>query len=147
MRYPAPLLAVLLVSCSLATTDVDAEKQALMAADRAFARETAARGVEGWLDFHLEDARNVPAAGVVVVGHQAIRERMAPFLADTTTAFTWEPQFAEVAHDGSLGYTYGDWTLTSRESGSLESRGRYLTVWRKRDGEWKVTTDIGNTDQ
>ena len=29
-----------------------------MEADRAFARETAARGVEGWLDFHLEDARN-----------------------------------------------------------------------------------------
>ncbi len=115
-----------------------------MEADRTFARETAARGVEGWLDFHLEDAHNVPATGPVVVGHAAIRDRMTAFLADTTQFFTWEPVFAEVAADGSLGFTYGDWSTTDSATDSVTSKGRYLTVWKKQNGEWKVTADIGN---
>ena len=78
------------------------------------ARETAARGVEGWLDFRLEDAHNVQATGPAVVGHAAIRECMTGFLADTTQFFTWEPLFAEVATDGSLGFTYGDWSTSDR---------------------------------
>ncbi len=138
------VLAILLPSCTSAAIDPAAEREALLEADRAFARETAARGVEGWLDFHLEDAHNVPAAGPAVVGHAAIRERMTAFLADTTQFFTWEPVFAEVAADGSLGFTYGDWSTTDLSTDSVTSRGRYLTVWKEHDGEWKVTADIGN---
>ena len=144
MHRPVPVLTMLLASCMSPTIDPAAEREALLEADRAFARETAARGVEGWLDFHLEDAHNVPAAGPAVVGHAAIRERMTAFLADTTQFFTWEPVFAEVAADGSLGFTYGDWSTTDLSTDSVTSRGRYLTVWKKHDGEWKVTADIGN---
>ncbi len=139
-----PVVTIVLASCMSPTIDVAAEREALLEADRAFARETAARGVEGWLDFHLEDAHNVPAAGPAVVGHAAIREGMTAFLADTTQVFTWEPVFAETAADGSLGFTYGDWSTTDLSTDSVTSRGRYLTVWKKHDGEWKVTADIGN---
>ncbi len=138
------VLTIVLASCTSPTLDVAAEREALLGADRAFARETAARGVEGWLDFHLEDAHNVAAAGPAVVGHAAIRERITAFLADTTQFFTWEPLFAETASDGSLGFTYGDWSTTDLSTDSVTSRGRYLTVWKKHDGEWKVTADIGN---
>ena len=138
------VLAILLPSCTSAAIDPAAEHEALLQADRAFARETAARGVEGWMDFHLEDAHNVPATGPAVVGHAAIRERMTAFLADTTQFFTWEPLFAEVAAEGSLGFTYGDWSISDRSTDSVTSRGRYLTVWKTHDGEWKVTADIGN---
>ncbi len=144
MHRRVPVLTMLLASCMSPTIDVAAEREALLEADRAFARETAARGVEGWLDFHLEDAHNVPAAGPAVVGHAAIRERMTAFLADTTQFFTWEPVFAEVAADGSLGFTYGDWSTTDLSTDSVTSSGRYLTVWKKHDGEWMVTADIGN---
>ncbi len=139
-----PVLTIVLASCMSPAIDVAAKREALLEADRAFARETAARGVEGWLDFHLEDAHNVPAAGPAVVGHAAIRERMTAFLADTTQFFTWEPVFAETAADGSLGFTYGDWSTPDLSIDSVTSRGRYLTVWKKHDGEWKVTVDIGN---
>ncbi len=138
------VLAILLPSCTSAAVDPAAERAAIMEADRAFARETAARGVEGWLDYHLEDAHNVLSSGPVVVGHAAIRERMTASLADTTQFFAWEPVFAEVAADGSLGFTYGDWSTTDGATDSVTSKGRYLTVWKKLNGEWKVTADIGN---
>ena len=134
------VLAILLPSCTSAAIDPAAEHEALLQADRAFAREIAARGVEGWMDFHLEDAHNVPATGPAVVGHTAIREGMTAFLADTTQFFTWEPLSAE----GSLGFTYGDWSISDRSTDSVTSRSRYLTVWKKHDDEWKVTADIGN---
>ena len=69
---------------------------------------------------------------------------MTVFLADTTQSFTWEPIFADVAADGSLGFTYGDWNTTNLSTDSVTSMGRYLTVWKKQDGVWKVTADIGN---
>ena len=144
MHRLVPVLAIVVASCTSPTIDPAAEREALMEADRAFARETAARGVEGWLDFHLEDAHNVPATGPAVVGHAAIREQRTAFLADTTQFFTWEPVFAEVAADGSLGFTYGDWSATDLSTDSVTSKGRYLTVWKKQNGEWKVTADIGN---
>ena len=28
---------------------------------------------------------------------------------------------------------------------SLLDRGKYVVVWKKRDGEWKLYCDIGNT--
>ncbi len=139
-----PVVTIVLASCMSPTNDVAAEREAILDADRAFARETAARGVEGWLDFHLADAHNVAATGPIVVGHAAIRERMTAFLADTTQSFAWAPMFAEVAVDGSLGFTYGDWNTRDLSTDSVTSRGRYLTVWKKQDGEWKVMADIGN---
>jgi ketosteroid isomerase-like protein len=141
------VLSLFSISCSSAAVDLDAERQGLMDTDRAFAQATAERGVEGWLDFHLATAHNIPEAGPVAVGHEAIRESMTAFLSDTTRDFTWEPVFADVSDDGTLGFTYGDWSVTHRATDSLEVRGRYLTVWRKDAGRWKVSADIGNTER
>jgi ketosteroid isomerase-like protein len=147
MNRSIVMLWLFSVSCSSAAVDLDVERQRLMDTDRAFARATAERGVEGWLDFHLATAQNIPEAGPVAVGHEAIRESMTAFLADTTRAFMWEPVFADVSDDGTMGFTYGDWSVTLRATDSLELRGRYLTVWRKDAGRWKVTADIGNTER
>ncbi len=124
----------------------DAERQALMDADRAFASATAERGLDGWMAFHLSDARNIPASGEVAVGHEAIAARMSSLLSDDQLLFLWEPIFADVSVSRDVGYTHGNWRLTRVGADSVEQQGRYLTVWRKdSDGAWKVLADIGNT--
>jgi ketosteroid isomerase-like protein len=55
----------------------------------------------------------------------------------------WQPQFAEVAAGGDMGWTWGQYQVLAE--GETISTGKYLNVWtRQADGRWKVRADIGN---
>ncbi len=55
---------------------------------------------------------------------------------------TWEPQAAEVARSGDLGYTYGLYTVTTKDT---SFQGTYVSIWKKqKDGSWKFVLDTGN---
>lgn len=118
----------------------------LMEADRAFAAATAEQGSAGWVSFFAEDG-TMFRGGRPVVGHDAIRELMAPALDDEGVALTWEPETGEIAASGDLGYTRGRWeSRATGPDGAVAVRtGSYVTIWKRvEDGSWKVTLDIGN---
>ena len=147
-RTFAPLL-LLSMACTAASNPT-AEKAALLHADRAFDSATAAGGLEGWVSFVGDSGRQTDAHGNFVTGPAAIRELMRGLLNDTTRALRWVPDFADVSGDGTIGYTWGRWTMALRGSmGTHQAgQGRYLTVWRKqKDGNWKLEADIGTDTQ
>ena len=145
MRFNV-VLALSIAACAEPNVDVAAERELVLETDRAFARATAERGVDGWLAYHLPDAANVPDQGPIVRGHEAIGARMTPLLTNEGVSFAWEPLYAEVAEGGRMAYSFGDWTIRIAATDSVQYRGRYLTVWTKQaDGRWMVTSDIGNT--
>ncbi|MEO8446045.1 MAG: DUF4440 domain-containing protein [bacterium] len=60
-----------------------------------------------------------------------------------TKNLSWYPVNGEVAASGDLGYTWGNWKLTAKDSTYY---GNYFTVWKKqKDGKWKVALDGGNS--
>ena len=123
------------------------ERESLLAADRAFDSATAALGLEGWVQALADSGRQVDQRGDFVIGPEAVRDHMRGLLSDSTRSLRWTPDFAEVAGDGTLGYTWGRWTMTARDSngGRQVGQGRYLTVWRKQpDRSWKVEADVGD---
>ena len=123
-----------------------AARASLLTTDRAYDSATAARGVEGWVSFVADSGRQIDGQGNFVTGPAAIRELMRGLLDDSLSALRWAPDLADVSRDGTLGYTWGRWTLTVRDSsGSHQAgQGRYLTIWRRQaDGRWKVEGDIG----
>ncbi len=121
-------------------------RQQLLDADRAFARDTAARGLDGWMSWFADDAQVNHRTGLIK-GKPALREHYGKAIGQPGVTVTWEPIYAEPSQDGTLGYTLGvaEWT-TKTADGKVEKRpGRYVTVWRRmKDGTWKVVTDIGN---
>lgn len=123
--------------------------ESLMEADRRFARETAARGADGWADTFQEDAIMFPARGRVD-GREAIRERMKGAFTPGNPRLVWEPAEAWVAGSSDLGYTVGRWQSVGKDSAGGDStlaEGNYVTIWRRDgDGEWRVALDIGNSD-
>src|SRR3954468_20634187 len=56
--------------------DVAKERKALMDADAQFARDTAERGVEGWVSCFTDDGTMYPPARDAIEGRAAIREQM-----------------------------------------------------------------------
>ncbi|MEJ2152683.1 MAG: hypothetical protein P8Y29_06995, partial [Gemmatimonadota bacterium] len=73
----------------MAQTPSDDPAQALLEADRLFSEEAAERGVDGWLAWFEADGTMVQGEGEVR-GHDAIRELMAPFFADSTIQLVWD---------------------------------------------------------
>jgi ketosteroid isomerase-like protein len=61
----------------------------------------------------------------------------------------WSPIRAEVARSGELGYTWGTYTVTTRDSDGAEQRrrGKYASIWKRRDdGEWRVVASFDSSD-
>lgn len=115
-------------------------EQELRDADLDFAKETAARRLEGWMDFFADDA-SIIHDGRTVTGKDALRAFYQPIFANKDFNLTWSPTHAEASTDGTLGYTYGEYQA---KSGTAVSRGIYTTVWRKIGGLWKVVLDLGS---
>ena len=131
------------------TPDVVAEAE-LLAADRAFARETSDRGVDGWVEAFTEDGVMFPTGQPLAQGKSEVRAVMALLLSDPTTRVEWDPDRAAVAASGDLGYTLGHTTVVKVVPSGGEvvlGRLKYLTVWKRQpSGDWKVAATVGSAD-
>lgn len=59
---------------------------------------------------------------------------------------SWTTEAIRVAESGDLAVQTGEYRLMALgPRGGREDRGRYVTVWKKVGGEWKVAHDIGST--
>ncbi len=141
------IVVIVGVACR-ARIELNAERAALLSADREFARHTLERGVDGWVS-SFADNGVMFRPGEVVRGHDSIRAFMGPAFADETYSLEWEPRWAEASMAGDLGYTVGRYESRSEDAeGNPAIRtGWHLTIWRKQsDGQWKVELDIGSPD-
>lgn len=111
----------------------------LIDAERAFSRTSGTKGIrEAFLTWLAPDAtvfRPGPVEG------RPVYEKMSP---DNPAILTWEPEIAEVAASGELGYTSGPYEVRPNRGAEPTGFGHYVSIWKKQaDGTWKVLFDIG----
>lgn len=117
---------------------------ALMEADREFARQSAAHGAPAWTAVMAPNAIKPGPRSTWITGPAAIGEQMTAAFSRPGFSLAWEPVRAEISRGGNLGYTWGRWT--SMSAGQSRT-GTYMTVWEKQpDGAWKVLFDTGDPD-
>jgi ketosteroid isomerase-like protein len=116
--------------------------ESLISADRAFARDSRARGADAWADAWADDGRLGDAPDSIAVGRDAVRRWIGPTLDRYGARFRWEPTESGMLWPDSLGYTVGRWWLESEPAGAREDSGRYVTVWQRQGGSWKVALDM-----
>ena len=138
------LCAVVLSAISFAA---DRDTNILMQAERAFAKATAERGVDGWMDYMAPNA--VELSAEPLVGLDQIRAGMTKQFKLPGFKITWQPTKAEFLGEGDLGFAVGRYEVrfTGDDSKAHVETGSYLTTWQKqKDGSWKVVSDIGSPD-
>ena len=61
---------------------------------------------------------------------------------------TWYAEGAQMGPNSLSGFTWGHYTATSRDKNGqpVALSGRYITVWKKVKGEWKVALDASADD-
>ncbi len=108
------------------------------AADRVFAEDTAADGVDGWVRHFAPDGAIMRATRIE--GRDAIGAAIGPVL--DAGLLAWEPRWSRLAPGGRLAATVGAYTL--EQGGKIAARGSYVSVWRRTaDGPWQVIFDVG----
>jgi ketosteroid isomerase-like protein len=134
---------------SLAVTAAKDYKQEILDADRTFDAAVAKAGTDGaraWAGYFAEDGgmNSVPA----IRGREEVQKAMDPFFSKAGNTLRWQPDFADVAKSGDLGYTLGKSQryFTDKEGKAFENEGRYITIWkRQKNGEWKIAFDGGTS--
>ena len=115
--------------------------ESLLSADKAFAADTEAPAVEGWVPHFAPDARLLGIGDEQIVGLEKVSAHYRMAFPNLSAMPKWMPLHADCSADGTLGFTYGTWVSRTTPQAS----GQYLTVWRKQsDGSWKVLFDLGN---
>ena len=81
-----------------------------------------------------------------VVGREAIRAQAANDFGTPGFTVRWEADEYHVARSGDLAVSSGTYQLSfTTPDGPVQDRGKFVTVWRKVDGEWLVGADMINT--
>jgi uncharacterized protein (TIGR02246 family) len=141
-----------LVACDDGRRAAPPDRRDLLRADTEFANAVSdaerSRRAAVWAEWFAPDGRQL-VPGAVLEGRSAIEAAMEPVFADTAFQLVWEPDHAEIAADGDLGWTSGRYTMhASAPAGSVARRtGRYVTIWRWSGNEgWRVVLDAGVPD-
>lgn len=139
---------IMLTACTRQpTVDVEAEKAALLAADKAWSQS--GTDLEKLTSFLADDAMFFGEGMPRMSGKAAIRQTWGEMTRVPGFAISWVADGAVVAASGDLGYTFGsnEISLNNAEGVRTTTKGKYITIWRKQtDGSWKAVVDIGNSD-
>jgi ketosteroid isomerase-like protein len=150
--FPAILacLTLLMMDCSRSTPqlDTDALRAALQNADAAWARTAGKGDADAFTSFVAEDGSILPPNVAILSDKNAIKNWVAQLMAVPGYALDWQVTSADVSKSGELGYTVGTYELSVNDANGkpIPDMGKYVTVWRMQDGEWKVVADIFNSD-
>jgi uncharacterized protein (TIGR02246 family) len=99
------------------------------------------------VDLYAKDAVIMPPNAVSARGSEAIRQSWEMLLQLPDVSFAFEPTTIRTAEATDMAYEIGTYDLSfERTQGGAEDIGKYVLVWTKEDGVWKVVLDIFNSN-
>jgi ketosteroid isomerase-like protein len=129
---------------AMAMVDTAAEAEAIMALDREWSSAAEEGDLESVMSIHAADAIQMPPNAAPVVGAEALRAAWEGMINTDGLSVSWEPTAAFVSASGDMAWDYGTATLTSPDGTTTPMK--YLVVWKRENGEWKVAADIFNAN-
>lgn len=136
-------IAVVVSSCAPAV-NVEQEEAALIALDNEWS--TTAKDINKFMSYFGPEARlhvhGMPAATT----EKGIRDIISGMLAIPGFDVTWQAAAADVS--GDLGYTTGTYQMTMNNAAGMATTdtGKYITIWKRTNGQWKAVADTFTSD-
>jgi uncharacterized protein (TIGR02246 family) len=137
--------AVALAGCAMLSPDRASIRTDIERANRAFEQAVAAGDVERVGSLYTSDAIAFPPDAPMVRGRDAIKQLWGGVIRDmglkTVTLRT-----VDVERAGHTAYETGEATLRLEPRGGQASSAaiKYVVVWKRADGQWRIHRDIWN---
>lgn len=142
-------LAVLFASMvAVAQASPGADEKSIRDLDKQWSQAAQTHNVDKTVSFYADDASVLPFNAPIANTPQAIRDMWQHLLSDPHVTVSFGPNKIEVAKSGDMAYDLGWAELKTVDAGKTTvEKGKYVVVWKKRNGQWKAVADIFNTDK
>ena len=123
--------------------DLKAEEQAIQSLSMKWLEAAKNHDVIGMSSLFIEDVVIYRENQEPVVGLAAIKDQFTKdYQQNPKLVQNWVTERVDVSTSGDLAVEYGSWNDTgSGPDGTGSDRGRFVTVYRKINDVWKVSTD------
>ena len=121
-----------------------AEKEVIRANIRAFSEAYMKADADAISMLYSEDAKIFPGNSDIISGRQAIKERWQFTQGSKDLFHKVTPSEIRILDDHAYDYGYYEGSITNQEGKKTEFRGKYVIVWKRVKGEWKIYLDIWN---
>jgi len=116
--------------------------------NKKFSKMMVDNDLEGMLSYYAENPISMPSYQPMLRGLDAMREshKQQHQMGMKVTAF--ELTATDVIVEGNIAIEIGTYTISMDmpEMGKMDDHGKYMNVWEKQGGDWKIRADIWNTD-
>ena len=127
--------------------DVRADVEAIIDLDKKWVTAIATKDVDWIADLYAPAGRLMPPGAPASQGRAAIADAWTAMVETPGFSLTFEPAEVHVAGTGDLAYDLGTWKSASGPADArAEDHGKYVVVWAKMQGRWRVVADIFNSD-
>lgn len=140
------LVATLIVISAIAACAAPApatDSSELAATTEAWLSAFNAGDLDALTGLYAADAMLLPPNAAMERGSTAVRSAFEEMVAAKLQAGF---EILEVAVSGELGQKVGLYTVLAPDGSTVET-GKFVELWRKVEGQWRLTTDIWNSDQ
>ena len=117
--------------------------EAILAAEKRFVAAYNRGDAPGSAAFYTQDGQIMPPNTEVVAGPLALEGLFRSFWDAGDTVIKLET--VEADGSGDIAYEVGRYTLSGK-TGKVNDQGKYIVVWKKVDGQWKLYRDIFNSN-
>jgi ketosteroid isomerase-like protein len=142
-RYSLLLVYILTFLSCRQVSNIDTARDEILQTEKAFEKMAREKGLAEAF-YHFADQNAVIKRGndSLITGKENIRlfyEKSS----NPNVRLSWTPDFIGVSDCGTLGYTYGKYLYSIRDSTgkTRESAGIFHTVWKKQNNEWRYVWD------
>lgn len=138
------VVAAMSVAAVTAGAQDAAVRAAVEAGNKKFSAAAASKDAAGLAALYTTDAEALPPNGDVVKGRPAIQAMWKGVLDSGVTGV--DLATTEVEAQGPLAFEVGTYVIKVKD-GAVADRGKYVVVWKKVGGQWRLHRDIWNTSQ
>jgi uncharacterized protein (TIGR02246 family) len=143
---------IALIGCNTEPkVDIQAETDAIRNLEDQWTVALQTSDADKIMNFYATEAVSMGPNKPIAIGLEAIQNGIKSMLADTSVLFktyTGTVDAIEVSATGDLAYARGHDELTMKtKDGLVKDEGKWIDIWKKLDGQWKVIVSIGNSNR
>lgn len=139
------LPVLLFVGCEKAPEDTAKVRQAIEAVNKQFGDAIRRGDAAAIAALYTEETRTLPPNGPTVVGREAIQNLMQGNIDAGVSDLQLTTLEVGAARD--FAYEVGEYEITIQldEGEAIKDQGKYVVIWKRENGEWKLDVVIWNT--
>lgn len=142
------MLKLILVAAAIVISPVSAinASDEILAVDKAFSQLAKEQGrAVAYKKYMSANPTSLEQNTLPRYGQEALLKSFILPNDGSKVTVSWEPQAGKVAASGDMAYTWGIYTYRIDHNGETTAlSGKYMTIWTKENGDWKLMTEMSN---